>query len=65
MKLCDVNVLIYAHREESSDHEAFADSAVPFPQKANWWQMPGTRPLPLSMAVNGFQRMQTLHDFRI
>ena len=24
MKLCDVNVLIYAHREESSEHEAFA-----------------------------------------
>lgn len=24
MKLCDVNVLVYAHREESSEHEAFA-----------------------------------------
>ena len=24
MKLCDVNVLIYAHREESLDHRAFA-----------------------------------------
>jgi predicted nucleic acid-binding protein len=24
MKLCDVNVLIYAHREESSEHEAYA-----------------------------------------
>lgn len=24
MKLCDVNVLIYAHREESTEHEAFA-----------------------------------------
>jgi predicted nucleic acid-binding protein len=24
MKLCDVNVLLYAHREESSEHEAFA-----------------------------------------
>ncbi len=24
MKLCDVNVLIYAHREESLDHEAHA-----------------------------------------
>lgn len=25
MKLCDVNVLIYAHREESLEHEAYAD----------------------------------------
>jgi len=24
MKMCDVNVLVYAHREESSEHEAFA-----------------------------------------
>jgi len=24
MKLCDVNVLIYAHREESPEHEAYA-----------------------------------------
>lgn len=24
MKLCDVNVLIYAHREESLDHKAYA-----------------------------------------
>ena len=24
MKLCDVNVLIYAHREESREHEAYA-----------------------------------------
>lgn len=24
MKLCDVNVLIYAHREESRDHSAYA-----------------------------------------
>lgn len=24
MKLCDVNVLIYAHREESAEHEAYA-----------------------------------------
>lgn len=24
MKLCDVNVLVYAHREESSEHGAFA-----------------------------------------
>jgi hypothetical protein len=24
MKLCDVNVQIYAHREESSEHEAYA-----------------------------------------
>ncbi|MDL5054790.1 type II toxin-antitoxin system VapC family toxin [Oscillatoria laete-virens NRMC-F 0139] len=24
MKLCDVNVLIYAHREESVEHEAYA-----------------------------------------
>lgn len=23
MKLCDVNVLVYAHREESSEHEAY------------------------------------------
>jgi uncharacterized protein len=25
MKLCDVNVLIYAHREESPEHEAYAN----------------------------------------
>jgi len=25
MKLCDVNVLIYAHREESIEHEAYAE----------------------------------------
>ena len=24
MKLCDVNVLLYAHREESPEHEAYA-----------------------------------------
>lgn len=25
MRLCDVNVLVYARREESSDHQAYAD----------------------------------------
>ena len=25
MKLCDINVLIYAHREDSIEHEAYAD----------------------------------------
>ena len=25
MKLCDVNVLVYAHREDSEDHDQYAD----------------------------------------
>ena len=52
MKLCDVNVLIYAHREESPEHAAYADFVRDMAD--------GPSAFALSEAVlNGFVRIVT------
>jgi len=69
MRLCDANVLVYAHREESIEHEAFAAFLCELAE--------GPSAFGLSEAVlSGFVRIvtnprvfqqptQTSHGFRI
>jgi len=52
MKLCDVNVLVYAHREDSLEHEAYAEYLVGLAE--------GAEAFGLSEAVlSGFVRIVT------